>query len=247
MRRIALILTLTGLLLTAALALGQAGSPAADNPGLEISVGGHTCSLVLANTLADAAAITPAATTEATSEAAPEAAPAATAEPTYPLLTLGDDCFEVAAYLGVPSNDVLWIALALPNEPTWQRFSIDPADKFPPKLDRRGRFVGCTIPEQGAQTCRVLWENFGTTYAIEIPLSVRQPYIPPPATNTPVAPAAPAVVPAAPISTAVPVSTPNNSGLWGDCGSCTTCGGPVEHCVLAPDNTCVWDAARCEH
>ena len=231
MRRAFLPLLLVPLLLSAAFALGQQNT-ASDNPGLKITVSNQTCSLVLADDLT--------ATPEAAAQA--EATPEATAEPAYARLVLGDDCFAVTPYLYVASNDVLWVAVALPNEPTWQHFSADPADEHPPKLDRRGRFIGCTVPLPGEQTCRALWENFGTTYAIEIPIRVGQAYVAPPATNTPAAPAAP-------VSTTAPVlvSTPNNAGIWGDCGSCTTCGGPVEHCVLAPDNTCVWDARRCEN
>lgn len=48
--------------------------------------------------------------------------------------------------------------------------------------------------------------------------------------------------------TATPVFIPqaaNETSGWGACGSCTECLGPDNECVRTPDNTCVWDAARC--
>ncbi len=148
------------------------------------------------------------------------------------MLTLGSDCNFLTPLLHVPSNGELWIALSVPGEFPWQQFQTVPGDPNPPKLDTRGRFVGCANPDQGAQTCYLLWDYMTSTYLVEIPLSVRSPYIAPIAsTNTP-----------QPIST----PAPQNSGVWGDCGSCTTCGGPIDHCVLSPDNQCLWDAERCE-
>jgi hypothetical protein len=236
MRRFAVFAAVVLLLTSVAMVIGQTDAPSGDDPGLTITVDNQSCGLTLADASAATLESTAAATLEATSEATPESTSEVSAPTAYTRLALGGDCYEVTPHLYVASNDVLWVAVALPNEPNWQHFSIDPADPHPPKLDRRGRFIGCSVPLEGTQTCRALWENFGTVYAIEIPISVGKAYYGPPPTNTPAATAVPVV----------PVSTPNNSGVWGSCGSCTTCGGPVEHCVLAPDNTCVWDAFRCE-
>ena len=236
MRRIFLPLLMVVLALSAVFVLGQGNPPATTaRIGLLVTVSNKTCNMEISAGIDT--------TPEATSEIAltPEISvtEAAASGSGFPVLTLGSDCGEARPYLTVPSNDVLWIGFAIPNEPDWQRFAAVPADEHPPRFDKRGRFIGCTIPLRGEQICRALWENAGTTYEIEIPVTVRSAYLAPIApTNTP---AAAAVSTAAPI----PVSTPN-SGVWGSCGSCTTCGGPVEHCVLAPDNTCVWDAFRCE-
>ncbi|MBL8156961.1 MAG: winged helix-turn-helix transcriptional regulator, partial [Anaerolineae bacterium] len=45
-------------------------------------------------------------------------------------------------------------------------------DENPPRLDRRGRYVGCSIPELGEQVCQVLWSHQGITYRIVIPVFV---------------------------------------------------------------------------
>ena len=232
MRRITLALALILMLTTSVMfVLGQ-NDPV---PPLQITVENQTCRLALADnaTLPDF----PAATTDSAATAEAQAATAeaqSTAEPaaTYPVLTLGDGCTAVRSLLGVPSNGTLWVVLSIPNEFPWQQFQTVPGDPNPPKLDKRGRFVGCANPEQGQQTCYVLWDYLSATYLVEIPLTVRGAYIAPLVTNTP--------------QVSTPVPPPENSGVWGDCGSCTTCGGPVEHCVLSPDNQCLWDAERCE-
>lgn len=234
MRRILLPLLIVVLALSAVFVLGQdnASTPEAQSSVLKITVGNSTCNMEVDGTIS----VTPEVTSEASSAAA--SIGATLKSPPYPLLTLGADCADVITRLHVPNNDILWVKFAVvENEPDWQKFEAVPGDAHPPRFDKRGRFVGCEIPQMGDQTCRVLWDYQNTTYLVEIPIVVRSAYIAPVVTNTPI----PAVSTAAPI----PVSTPN-SGVWGSCGSCTTCGGPVEHCVLAPDNTCVWDAFRCE-
>jgi hypothetical protein len=235
MRRILLPLLVVVLAVSAVFVLGQdnASTPEAQSSVLQITVSNSTCSMEIDGTIS----VTPEVTSEASSAAA--SIGATLKSPPYPLLTLGTDCADVIARLHVPNNDTIWIKFFVTeNEPTWQTFKTVPGDAHPPKFDKRGRFVGCEIPQMGDQTCRALWNYEGTPYLIQIPLDVRSAYVAPiAATRT----SAPAVSTAAPI----PVSTPN-SGVWGSCGSCTTCGGPVEHCVLAPDNTCVWDAFRCE-
>jgi len=238
MRRILLPLLVVVLAVSAVFALGQANvTPEAQSSVLQITVGNSTCNMEVDGTIS----VTPEFTSEASSAAA--SIGATLKSPSYPLLTLGADCADVIARLHVPNNDTIWIKFFVTeNEPVWQQFKVVPGDAHPPRFDKRGRFVGCEIPQMGEQTCRTLWTYEGTTYLIEIPLVVGSAYVAPAPLvlpNTPVP--APAVSTAAPI----PVSTPN-SGVWGSCGSCTTCGGPVEHCVLAPDNTCVWDAFRCE-
>ncbi len=230
MRRLTLALVLILMLTSVMFVLGQ-NEPV---PPLQITVDNETCRMALAENAAlpDFPAATAETATGAEALATVEAQATAEPMPTYPVLTLGDGCTYLTSLLHVPSNGTLWITLSIPNEFPWQQFQTVPDDPNPPQLDKRGRFVGCANPEQGEQTCYLLWSYLSATYLIEIPLTVRSAYIAPLVTNTP--------------QFSTPVPPPENSGVWGDCGSCTTCGGPVEHCVLAPDNTCVWDAERCE-
>ncbi len=226
MRRTTIFLTLPVLLMSVLLALGQANTPADTAPPLWISVGGQSCQL----SLAEGDAATPEATAEA--EAMPEATSEAGSEATevvaYPVLTPGVNCTNVIPLLHVPSNDTLWLALWMPNEFPWQHFRSVEGDQHPPKIDTRGRFLGCSNPERGEQSCQVLWRHEGATYRVVLPLHVGNAYTASTTTE----------------ATATPETA--SSGVWGNCGSCTTCGGPVEHCVLSPDNQCLWDAYRCE-
>ncbi len=250
MRRIVLFLALIVMMASVLLAFGQNNS----EPPLLMTIDNQTCSMVIANASAapqeatnfvqptpetsasgliamvtntPRAAVQTAATPAATVEATPEVVIAFAG---VPILVPGDDCATVIPLLHVPSNDILWVALTIPSDFPWQQFQLIPSDPNPPTLDRRGRFIGCANPTVGEQTCRVLWDYLDATYQIEIPITVRNPYVAPP------------------LSTPLPISTPSpiNNGVWGDCGSCKTCGGPVEHCVLSPDNMCLWDAERCE-
>lgn len=216
MRRIIIALAL--LLMSVFFVLGQADTTPDSAPPLMITVSNQSCAMALVET--DAA--TPEATAEAQATSETESVVA------YPTLTPGDDCADVLPLLYAPTNGTLWIALWLPDEFPWQQFEAVEGDEHPPKLDTRGRYVGCANPETGEHICRVLWEYDDVTYLIEVPLLIGNAYTPP--------------------ATDVPTTAPEteNSGVWGDCGSCSTCGGPVEHCVLAPDNQCLWDAARCE-
>ena len=231
MRRMILGLALLVVSVTAAFAQQATPTPAPDF--LQITVAGTTCHLVIA----DQAAATPEATTDITASATAEATSEAIS---YPVIQLGDDCTPVIPQLYAPTNGTLWVALFVPGEFPWQQFQRVPGDPYPPKFDTRGRYVGCSIPDKGQQTCHLLWTYQSVTYEVNIPMQIGNYYVP--GTKAPSAVPASAIPP-----TDTPAPTTDNSGVWGDCGSCTTCGGPVDHCVLAPDNSCVWDAARCEN
>jgi Tol biopolymer transport system component len=41
------------------------------------------------------------------------------------------------------------------------------------------------------------------------------------------------------------MAPPPNTGQWGGCGSCSTCGYPANECVTSPDGQCLWDPATC--
>jgi hypothetical protein len=57
--------------------------------------------------------------------------------------------------------------------------------------------------------------------------------------------APPVIAPPPPPSTQPPPEPTTPPGTWGPCGSCDTCGHPATECVLAPDNTCLWDPSTC--
>lgn len=238
-RQITIALVLGVLLLSTVFVLGQGGtsSPTAQKTVLLISVFHQTCSLVEA----DASAATPEATTAATAAATAEASATQEESINYPILTLGDDCVTLAPQLEVHSNDTLWFEVRMPREVVWQQFETVEGDPFPPALDKRGRYIGCKNTQAGQEVyCQALWQS-DVTYLIRIPIRILGEYIAP---TTP-APTATAAL----ISTPSPLATSLNATDtgWGSCGSCSTCGGPVEQCVTAPGGVCAWDAATCEH
>ncbi len=223
MRRIVPLIALVLLLISAVFVLGQGTPTPVYDPGLRIMVDNQSCDL----TLRTDASATPEVTAEATVESAPD----------YPVLMLGDDCYTVEPMLYLPSNGTLWVALSLPNEPEWQHFRAPEDDPVSAALRQaralrrlRHRRTGRSgLLHSLGQPRHHLSDPASGLGGQSLPRAEWAARPPPPS-----------------ISATAPVSTPN-SGVWGDCGSCTTCGGPVEHCVLSPDNQCLWDAARCEN
>jgi hypothetical protein len=201
-----------------------------ENSSLIVTVGTETCALVLKDSLeaeatAEASEVPELPEATEVAEIMAEATEAAEGEMT--VLTVGDDCDANAFRLA--SNGTLWIAISLEGEEDWQVFEAVEGDTSAPNFDRRGRFIGCRNPNEGEQVCRVQWEYEGTSYLIEIPIYVGD-----------------AFTAGVPISTAEPdSSTPTGSGEWGACGSCSTCGGPENICVLSPDGLCLADPATC--
>jgi hypothetical protein len=152
-----------------------------EDPSLRLNVSGWICNLALVDedSMPETTA-EPEVTPEA--EVTPEPIP----DEDYALkITVGDDCDDVIARLRAASNGTLWLALSVPSEDAWQQFATLEDDDYPPRLDRRGRYIGCHHPEQGEQVCRVLWEHDETIYLVEIPIMVGGPYIAPVATLSP--------------------------------------------------------------
>lgn len=178
----------------------------------------------------DAIELTPEATPEATSAVTPELTVdqsedlgiLPTAQPTplptvhpidpitdaYPVFTLGDDCENVIPYLEMLTTETRWMAVSSSEEEAWLTLTPVDDDQFPPHLDRRGRYFGCIIPEEGEQACRVLVDLNDTMLLVEIPVVVE-----PPKEEDLVIVSAPPVVaqptsvpaqPAPPVPTAVP-------------------------------------------
>ena len=221
-----------------------------DAPIMQISVAGVTCDLVLEEADAEPemesteeAESTPeiAATEEATAEPEDEATEEPAVEATeeadsgsqQAVITLGDDCEDVLSQLRVAQNGTLWIALSVPDEEEWQEFDVPEDEEFAAQFDRRGRFIGCNIPAEGEQVCRVTWTQRDVTYVIEIPIIVGNAFVAPqPASNA--------------SSAAEPAASTSNTGEWGACGSCSTCGANASICVTSPDGQCVADPARCD-
>jgi hypothetical protein len=217
-------------------------------PIMQISVAGFTCDLVLEGVDAGAEATEQAETTpemeateeateepevETTEEPAIEATEEADTESELPVITLGEECDDVIAQLRVARNGTLWIALSVPDEEEWQEFDVPEDEEFEPQFDRRGRFIGCNIPAEGEQVCRITWTQGDVTYVIEIPVIVGNAFnAAQPASNT--------------SSSAEPTSSNTSSGEWGTCGSCSTCGANANTCVTSPEGQCVADPARCD-
>jgi hypothetical protein len=152
-------------------------------PILTLTVAGESCSLRI--------------NTNDTPETTPE--PGDEPETMYPIISLSDDCENVILQLVVSSNGTLWLGVRQPEEEDWQQFQLLEDDEFPPALDRRGRYIGCFNPNQGSQTCSVLWESDGDVYLIEIPIFVGAAYFAPTATAQPTAtPTAPQIYQAPP-------------------------------------------------
>jgi hypothetical protein len=104
------------------------------------------------------------------------------------VLTLGDDCAELLEQLQVPANGVLWISITLEDDPdTSLPLGSLEDDSFPPQLDQRGRYFGCTIQEQGEQVCHVVVTLGEVSYQIDVPVVVEGAFIAP----TTVAPTSP--------------------------------------------------------
>jgi hypothetical protein len=222
-------------------------------PVLQISVAGETCDLAFAEAEAEVDAeatpeiesteapeieATEAPEIETTEEADVEATEAVeTSASDAQVITLdAEGCADVLSQLRVAANGTLWIALTAPGEEEWQEFSSVEGDDAPLQFDRRGRYIGCSIPEEGAQVCQVSWEFEDVTYQIEIPVVVGDSFTAP-ATNTTTSNTA--------VSTQEPVTSTGGTGEWGACGSCSTCGASANVCVTSPEGACVADPTGC--
>src|SRR5262249_11147979 len=136
-----------------------------------LTVSNRSCNLVQGSAelpsetpLAETAQVTtePQATEEA--QPTPEATSSSGSMAAY---TLGPDCDALRPLLLVPSNGTLWLSLTNADDPnTFLKLSVVEGDEYPPKLDRRGRYFGCAIPEQGDQLCQVMAEVNGSMYWI---------------------------------------------------------------------------------
>ncbi len=52
-------------------------------------------------------------------------------------------------------------------------------------------------------------------------------------------------VPPADTPPIIPGGDPTPPPGWGPCGSCQSCGGPADECVLSPEGQCLWDPTFC--
>jgi hypothetical protein len=197
----------------------MAQETSSDTPVFVLSVGSRSCTLA-----ADSVEVAQEATAEAS------AAPRATYRPTLTpipqpanadetpeaeaavegfssgelvVLTLSDDCADLIEQLEVPENGTLWLSISLENDPeTSLPLSTLADDEYPPQLDRRGRFFGCEIGEQGEQVCRVVVTVDDVSYQIDVPVVVQGAFIAPEPTS------APTSAPAEPTSAPAPVEPP---------------------------------------
>lgn len=194
-----------------------------DVPILQITVSGETCAMVILESEEIEATPEPEETPE------PEMTPELdnTSEPDYPIITLSEDCEDLIPLLLNAKNGTIWIALAVPDEEEWQQFEPYEEDDYPPQFDGRGRFVGCSIPQEGEQICHAIWELDEIVYLLEIPIFVGDAYI-------------------TPSNDVVSTQESNQSSIgWGACGSCDSCGTDASLCVLNPEGICLADPEGC--
>ena len=143
-----------------------------DTPTFTLSIGNRSCDLTLIEPEDDDIASEDDDGTSGDDDGIEEDAP-----PTY---TIGDDCEGLQNFLADhPSNERLWLALSHPEEDGWLELETTEDDDYPPQLDRRGRFFGCLIPEQGEQACFVSATLGDTTYAFIIPFTIGNAYYAP--------------------------------------------------------------------
>jgi hypothetical protein len=145
-----------------------------DAPALALSVAGEECHLQLIE-------IDPESTPEATPEPDDEESEDTTPDwlPELPTYTIGDDCQELLPLLTVAANGTLWMALLLPDSDDWLPLETLEDDPYPPQLDGRGRYFGCSIPMEGEQVCYVLTELDEETVLVAVPLWVGDAYYAP--------------------------------------------------------------------
>ncbi|MFN8375662.1 MAG: hypothetical protein U0694_22680 [Anaerolineae bacterium] len=205
-------LVLCGLLLGFALwsLPSMAQETSGDTPVLVLTVGSRSCTLapivVEETATAEVSAVpratyrptlTPIPTTPSADET--EAPAQGFASGTLVVLTLSDDCANLLSQLQVPENGVLWLSLSLQDDPdSALPLSSLADDDFPPQLDRRGRYFGCSIPDQGEQVCRVVVTVGEVSYQIDVPVTVEGAFVAPTST----------AAPSAPEPTTAPVSNP---------------------------------------
>jgi hypothetical protein len=97
-----------------------------------------------------------------------------------PIYTIGEGCDEVAEYLSVPINDMLWFSLMIDGDDvSFLRLQVIPDDPFQPQLDARGRYFACGIPEEGQQVCQVAVMVSDQAYIVQIPVNVEEAYFVP--------------------------------------------------------------------
>jgi hypothetical protein len=181
-----------------------------DTPVFVLTVGSQSCTLAPAEVEATPEAEVTDATEEPTEEATATPRPTLTPTPSTTteeatpeaeaegfstgelvVLTLSEDCIELLEQLQVPENGVLWISITLEDDPDSSLpLSSLEDDEFPPQLDRRGRYFGCSIQEQGEQVCRVVVTLDGVSFQIDVPVVVEGAFVAPataaPTTSAPV-------------------------------------------------------------
>ncbi len=83
-----------------------------------------------------------------------------------------ETCVAVHSRLRAPIDQTVWLSLSLDEQSDWLTLYTLPYDAHPPTLDRRGRYFGCAMPENGFHTCRVSFEVKGIKYQVLVPMRV---------------------------------------------------------------------------
>lgn len=83
-----------------------------------------------------------------------------------------DSCTSVLSRLRADINETLWLGLSVTNDSDWLPLHQLSTDQHQPLLDKRGRYLGCRMPEDGFHTCKIGVELNGQHYKVFIPFRV---------------------------------------------------------------------------
>ena len=83
-----------------------------------------------------------------------------------------ESCVAVLSRLRASVDQAVWLSLDVDDNSDWLQLHTVSTDDNPPTLDRRGRYFGCKMPENGFHTCRVGFEMKGQHYQVFVPMRV---------------------------------------------------------------------------
>ena len=86
--------------------------------------------------------------------------------------TIPETCVAVHSRLRASIDQALWLSLSIEDQKDWLKLHTLESDANPPKLDKRGRYFGCAMPDNGYHTCRVGFEMEGQHYQVFVPIRV---------------------------------------------------------------------------
>ena len=83
-----------------------------------------------------------------------------------------DSCVAVLSRLRASIDQAVWLSLSITDQSDWLKLHTIHNDRHTPQLDKRGRYFGCAMPENGFHTCRIGFEMRGQRYQVFVPMRV---------------------------------------------------------------------------